>query len=167
MPVETVSFVKTDDVRGKVDILFETEKEELVDLFPDAAIEHIGSTAVPGTLTKGDLDINIRIRSEEFDQAVETLKTLYEINQSENWSKEFASFKDDSRDLGIQVTVLNSPEDYFIAQREYLTNHPEAVSELNSLKEQFEGKSMDEYQKAKGEFFEKLITKFSPPDPHA
>lgn len=162
--MEIVKFVKTDDIWEKAQSLFESEKRELSDLFPDAGIEHIGSTAIPGTLTKGDVDINIRVISEEFDRVVETLKTLYEINQPENWSKEFASFKDDSRDLGVQVTVINSPDDHFVAQREYLKGHPEVVSELNSLKEQFQGKGIDEYQRAKGEFFEKLNANFSPPN---
>lgn len=102
------------------------------------------------------MDINIRVKPEDFDEIVRALKSLYEINQPENWSEEFASFKDDSRQLGIQVTVVGSPEDHFVAQREYLKNHPEVVSELNALKEKFEGKNMDEYRKEKGKFFERL-----------
>ncbi len=155
----------TDDIWEKTRSLFESEKSKLSDRFPNASIEHIGSTAIPGTLTKGDVDINVRLKLEEFDEVVEILKTLYKINQPENWTKEFASFKDDSRDLGIQVTVLGSAEDYFVAQREYLKSHPEAVTELNALKERFEGKNMDEYRGAKEEFYEKLNNNFSPPAP--
>lgn len=167
MEMDIVKFVRTNDIWEKTHSLFESEKRELSDLFPDSGIEHIGSTAIPGTLTKGDVDINIRIKSEEFDRAIEILKNLYEINQPENWSKEFASFKDGSRDLGVQVTVIGSSEDYFVTQREYLKSHPEAVYELNDLKEQFKGKRMNEYQEAKGEFFEKLNANFSPPDQDA
>lgn len=165
--MEIVNLVKTDDIWEKVQSLFESEKKKLSALFPNIVIEHVGSTVIPGTLTKGDVDINIRIKSEEFDRAVETLKNLYEINQPENWSTEFASFKDDSRNLGVQVTILGSSEDYFVAQREYLKEHPEAVAELNGLKEKFEGKSMDEYREAKGEFFERLNTNLASLDPDA
>jgi len=160
--MEVAKFVKINDISDRINSLFESEEKKLSELFPTAKIEHIGSTAILGSITKGDLDINIRVQSDEFAGAVRILEPLYEINQRENWSKEFASFKDDSRDLGIQVTVLGSPDDYFVTQRDYLKGHPEAVSELNNLKEQFEGKDMDEYRKVKGEFFENLNANFSP-----
>jgi len=154
--MEIVHFVKTEDISEKIDALFKVEKQKLAALFPDANIEHVGGTSVPGSLSKGDLDINIRIAPEDFERAVETLKTLYEINQPDNWSKGFASFKDDSRDFGIQLTATGSTDDCFVAQREYLKSHPEKISELNLLKQKFEGKSMDDYRKEKEAFFEKL-----------
>ena len=155
--METVHFVKTEEVSEKVNALFETEKIKLSKLFPHADIQHIGGTSVPGTISKGDLDINIRVAQAEFNTTIEKLKTIYEINQPNNWTAGFASFKDDSRDLGIQVTVIASPDDCFITQRDYLRERPEKVVQLNQLKERFEGKDMDEYRKEKGEFFEKLI----------
>ncbi len=153
---ETVSFVTTEDVSEKIEALFISEKKKLRELFPDADIEHVGGTSVPGSITKGDLDINIRVKPEEFETVVEILKGLYEINQPDNWNAGFASLKDDARDLGIQVTVIGSPDDCFTVQRDYLRAHPEKVAELNALKKRFEGKSMDDYRKEKGVFFEKL-----------
>src|SRR3990167_11300559 len=102
--MQTVNFIKTEDILKKINALFKIEKQKLTALFPDAVVEHVGGTSVPGSLSKGDLDINIRIAPEDFERAVETLKTLYEINQLDNWSEGFASFKDDSRGLGIQLT---------------------------------------------------------------
>ncbi len=165
--MQTVRFLKTTDISEKIDELFKSEKQKLHGLLPDADIEHVGGTAVPGLISKGDLDINIRVRPEDFEKAKKVLETIYEINQPENWSKGFASFKDDARELGIQVTAIGSLEDYFVAQRDYLKSHPEKVAELNKLKEKFEGKSMDEYRKEKGEFFEKLNAHFPTPDPRA
>ena len=155
--METVHFVKTEEVSEKIDRLFESEKAKLSELFPHADIQHIGGTSVPGTISKGDLDINVRVGQAEFDATIEKLKTLYEINQPSNWTAGFASFKDDSRDLGVQVTVIGSLDDCFVSQRDYLRAHPEKVAELNQLKEKFEGKNMEDYRKEKGLFFEKLI----------
>ncbi len=156
--MQSVSFIKTDDIRAKAEALFTAEKEKLLKLFPYADIQYVGSTAVPGTLSKGDVDINVRVSAEKFQAVVEKLKTLYEINQPYNWTNNFASFKDDTRELGVQATIIGSPDDYFVAQRDYLKNHPEAVSEYNALKEKFEGGDMDEYRKAKEGFFKKLLT---------
>ena len=159
--METVHFVKTKDVAEKIEALFSFEKQRLSEVLSGADIEHIGGTSVPGSISKGDLDINIRVRFEDFERAIENLKKLYEINQPENWSNGFASFKDDTRNLGIQLTVIDSADDYFVAQRDYLRSHPEKVSELNLLKQKFEGKSMDEYRKEKEAFFEKLNSQLS------
>ena len=87
---------------------------------------------------------------------MEILAGLYQINQPDNWTSGFASFKDDSRDLGVQLTARGSVDDFFVAQREYLKNHPEKVTDLNGRKLKFEGKSMDAYREEKGIFFEKL-----------
>lgn len=154
--MQIVNFVKTSDISERINALFESENKKLSELFPSADIQHVGSTAISGALSKGDLDINIRVKPEDFEGVVKTLKTLYEINQPENWTKVFASFKDDSRKLGVQLTTVGSVEDYFVVQRDYLKSHPEAVSELNVLKEKYEGKDMEEYRKAKGEFFKRL-----------
>lgn len=154
--METVYFVKTEDIAEKISTLFETEKAKLSEFFPDADIQHIGGTSVSGTISKGDLDINVRVKQVEFEATIEKLKTIYEINQLDNWTAGFASFKDDTRDLGVQLTVIESPDDYFVAQRNYLRERPEKVTELNQLKERFNGKSMDEYRKEKGAFFEGL-----------
>lgn len=151
-----IKLFKTDEIGSKIGALFESKKQKLAQLLQGAGIEHIGGTAVPGSISRGDLDINIRVRPEDFEGAIETLKKLYQINQPENWSWGFASLKDDLRRLGIQVTIIDSPEDYFVAQREYLKRHPESLSELNALKENFKDGSMNEYREAKRRFFEHL-----------
>jgi GrpB-like predicted nucleotidyltransferase (UPF0157 family) len=154
--METVHFIKTEEISERVEAIFASEKHKLSSLFPDADIEHIGATSVPGSITKGDLDINVRVAPKDFQRARESLAGLYQINQPDNWTSGFASFKDHSRDLGVQLTALGSVDDFFVAQREYLKNHPEKVTDLDGLKLKFEGKSMDEYREEKGIFFEKL-----------
>ena len=79
--------------------LFNEQKKIILDLIPSAKIEHIGSTAIPGSITKGDLDINVRIQEKNFNHAINVLKKLYEINQPENWTENFASFKSKIREL--------------------------------------------------------------------
>ena len=56
----------------------------------------------------------------------------------------------------MQVTTIGGSEDYFIAQRDYLRNHPKVLEELNILKQKFEGKDMDEYRHEKSRFFDNL-----------
>ena len=154
--MEIVHFVKTGNITERIEALFVSEKQKLEALFLNAFIEHVGGTSVPGAILKGDLDINVRVESQDFQEATETLKRLYEVNQLDNWTPGFASFKDEPRDLGIQLTAIGSKDDYFVAQRDYLRNHPRKVEELNTLKEKFEGRDMNEYREEKRKFFENL-----------
>ena len=106
--MEVVHFEKSEYFRLKADELFNEQRRILQTKLPFADIQHVGGTVIPGLLTKGDLDINVRVQSEDFEGAVELLKELYEINQPENWSDVYASFKNDDSyilPLGIQVSV--------------------------------------------------------------
>ena len=133
--MDTVSFVKTDEISNKIEVLFEVEKEKISHLFPAAKIEHISGTSVSGSISKGDLDINVRVKPEDFEKITEILRGLYKINQLDNWTNGFRSFKDDSHNLGIQLTVISSADDHFVVQRDYLRSHPKEVLKLNALKE--------------------------------
>jgi GrpB-like predicted nucleotidyltransferase (UPF0157 family) len=153
---QKVSFVNEKDIREKIDNFFRAEKESLQKLLPNSQIEHIGGTSVANSITKGDLDINIRVSKENFQTTIEVLKKIYEINQPNNWTENYASFKNDSRNLGIQLTVIDSADDYFIKQRDFLNSNPQKVLELNKIKLSFEGKNIDDYRKEKSKFFENL-----------
>ncbi len=156
--MDTVHFRPSEEFAETAHQLFGEQRSFLQAQFPYADIQHIGGTSVPGLLTKGDVDINVRVSKEQFIDVVAALKKGYEINQPENWSGSYASFKDDSKNLGVQVTVIGSDKDFFVSHRDALRHDPKLVVLLNELKSAFEGKSMDEYRAAKGAFLEAHIT---------
>ena len=155
--METVTFKKSDDFKEKAEKLFEGQKEKLTHNLLFADIQHVGGTSVSGLLTKGDLDLNVRVSAERFDETVECLKSMYKINQPENWTDTYASFKDDDSyalPLGIQVTVIDSSEDYFVKHRQALLSDPDLIERFNEVKVKFEGKNMGDYRNAKSRFLE-------------
>lgn len=157
---EFVSFKPASTFKVLAEKVFEDQKKSISDRLPLAEVHHIGSTAILNSLTKGDLDVNVRVKETDFDTAMETLKQMYDINQPDNWTNTFASFKDEKHvgmDFGVQVTVIGGPEDDFVQKRDILLGRPDLVEALNVLKMKWEGKSMDEYRKAKGEFFNKMV----------
>lgn len=151
-----VNFKPTEEFLDKADKLFKEQKARILTIIPNAKIEHIGSTAIAGSITKGDLDINVRVLKGHFNEAVAELKKLYDINQPENWNGDFASFKNDDLDVGIQLTVLGSKADDFVKLRDILINNPAYLAEYNQMKQKYESKDMDEYRSAKADFFQKL-----------
>ena len=157
--MDNVSFKPSEEFLELAEEIFQQEKLRILELIPSAVIEHIGSTAIPGSITKGDLDINVRVTKEIFDEAVEKLKTLYQINQPENWNDNFASFKDDNNfnlPIGVQLTIIDSEYDDFVSLRDLLISNQNLLEEYNQMKRKYEGRSMDDYRKEKSEFFEKL-----------
>lgn len=151
-----VNFKPSEEFLDKANKLFKEQKMRILSVIPNAKIEHIGSTAIAGSVTKGDLDINVRVPIDDFNDAISKLKGLYEINQPENWNEGFASFKNDALDLGVQLTVVGSKADDFVKLRDILINNPALAAEYNQMKQKCEGQDMDEYRKAKADFFQKL-----------
>mgnify|MGYP001614103237 CR=1 FL=1 len=152
-----VHFKPQSDFADKTQVAFEKEKGELLKILPQADIQHIGSTAIPNAMTKGDLDLQVRVEKDDFQEAVEKLKKLFEINQPDNWTENYASFKDDKRDIGVQLTVKGSYDDrQFQGQQQLLSNNPKVLEQYNKMKLSFEGKDIKDYRAARAKFFEEL-----------
>lgn len=157
--METVSFYPVEQFKGLANKVFEQEKSKIIERLPYAEVHHIGSTIIDGSITKGDLDLNVRVKEEYFQKAIEVLKEMYEINQPDNWTPNFASFKSNKLeiDFGLQLTVISSVDDVYLKNRDTLLTRPDLVEKLNGIKRKYQGKSMEEYRKEKGEFFNRIL----------
>jgi GrpB-like predicted nucleotidyltransferase (UPF0157 family) len=49
------------ELRQAVNAAFARHRAHVLDLVPDAEVAHVGSTSIPGALTKGDLDLLVRV----------------------------------------------------------------------------------------------------------
>jgi GrpB-like predicted nucleotidyltransferase (UPF0157 family) len=149
-----------------IDRAFQQHSRAIRALLPEAEVEHMGATAVPGSLTKGDLDLLVRVRAEWFADAVTALQDRYSIHQPENWTPTYASFSDEhghDPPVGIQLVVAGSDLDVaFVAIRRLLRSRPDLVERSNELKRSFEGGNPDEYVAAKQVFIEGLLRDLQP-----
>ncbi|WP_419881932.1 GrpB family protein [Peribacillus sp. B-H-3] len=157
--MESVNFLEQSKIKELANKLFSNQKSRILTLLPHVDIQHIGSTAIPDSITKGDLDIQVRIPKEDFTKAAELLSTLYDTNEGSTKTDFFRAFKDDSLllPLGVQLTVINSDLDIFWKIRDVLLTNDELREEYDELKRNFEGKSMDEYRLEKNDFFERMM----------
>lgn len=133
------------------------------DLPKSAVIEHVGATAVPGCLTKGDLDICIRTDPQDFDEAERQLARSFERNRGSVRSDAFAAFMDDERipPLGVQLVAKGSELDFFVRFRDRLREDANLLSSYNDLKRRYEGRDMEEYRSAKADFISGAVSKKS------
>lgn len=150
---------------------FETIKQYLLTAVRDTVIgiEHIGSTSVEGLSAKPIIDIDIVIKDYSvFDKVVERLATLGYIHEGDLGIKDREAFdyrgNTDLPKHHLYVCPEFSAELHrHIAFRDYLRNHPEAVTEYSSIKE--EGAkifpdSIDDYIKYKAPCIEEIYRKY-------
>jgi GrpB-like predicted nucleotidyltransferase (UPF0157 family) len=158
---EKVSFLPDSSFRHKVYPLFEELKLDLQLIIPGGDIQHVGSTAIPGSLTKGDLDIQVRIAASQYQAAKACLCERYDINTGGFAADDAISFEDYSRDtpVGVHLTVIGGSCDSQFLFRDLLNSQEQLREAYNELKLSFEGKSMTSYRDAKAEFVERLLKK--------
>ena len=115
---------------------------------------------MPGAVTKGDVDVLVRVSSARFLMAVEALRQHFAVKQPANWTTGFASFGDDTGHvlpLGIQVVVMDSREDFFLYLRDYFITNRDALEQYNRLKVAHANDGGEEYWKAKDAFLGKIL----------
>ncbi|NQX71659.1 GrpB family protein [Paenibacillus alba] len=157
--MEIVNFSEQSIFHEKAQKLFLEQKVIIEALLPKADVQHVGSTAIPNSLTKGDLDIQVRVKQEEFLSAVHVLSQLYSINDGSISTDSFRAFNDELTDppLGVQLTIINTEFDFFWIFRDVLLKNDNYRVKYDELKKDFDGKEMDDYRKGKNTFFEWLL----------
>jgi GrpB-like predicted nucleotidyltransferase (UPF0157 family) len=130
-------------------------------MLPEAEVEHVGSTAVLGALTKGDLDLLVRVEADDFAAAVAGLLGLYAIDQPENWTPTFASFTDPQAadpPVGVQLAVAGSADDALFGPfRDAVAGDPALLAEYNALKLENDGEDYERYTDVKAEFVKRVL----------
>jgi GrpB-like predicted nucleotidyltransferase (UPF0157 family) len=148
-----IELVREEEIRERVGAIFARRRAELEGMLPGARIEHVGSTAVPGSLTKGDLDICVIVEGTEFERANRALAARFEIHQPENWSATLASFTaptEDGVDVGVQMVPAGSPDElHFVGWRDRLRADPDLRARYDELKRRHQTDGMAAYRAAK------------------
>ena len=150
----------TDELTPLVESMLLPASSRVQRVVPGTEIHHVGATAVPGAVTKGDVDILLRVSPEQFPVVVAALSQEFEEKQRENWRSGFASFGDDdgyALPLRIQVVVRGSELDIFLYLRDFLLEHADALAEYNRLKTAHAGEGPHDYWEAKNAFLEGIL----------
>ena len=84
----------------------------LSERFPEASVEPLGSSFVPGSMSRGDIDLLVSTPPEGFQLLSEHLQAWGEPAQVENWTEGFASVSLDlepARGVGVQLVRSDLP----------------------------------------------------------
>lgn len=150
-----------DILHSKVVAAIGRQTQQLGLLLPGATVEHIGATAVPGALTKGDVDLLVAVPADRFDSSIKALRSHYAAHQPEEWMSDLASFKEEPSDqlpVGIQLVIAGGrSERIFLKWRDLLREDPELLGTYNKFKSVRAGRAYDEYTEAKAVFIERAL----------
>lgn len=117
---------------------FEAEKKQLENLFAGKAlaIDHIGSTTIPGLSSKDIIDIAVMIENhEEADYFTESLKKLgYKFHSASTERHLYTKGDPIKYHLSIAYAKQGGFWSRQIIFRDYLRNHPEVREEYQKIK---------------------------------
>ncbi len=129
-----------------------------------AAIEHIGSTAVPGLPAKPIIDIDILLKSaNDLPRVIAKLAAIGYQHQGILGVPGRDAFKAPEHDIHHHLYVCSTPGTEFfrhIAFRDYLRTHPKDAEDYARLKRSLAGKfSVDRetYTQAKADFIQEIL----------
>jgi len=151
------------EIREATDSAFEAHRARILGVLSEAEVEHVGSTSVPGALTKGDVDVLVRVDARRFDHAVSRLRRLYGVHQPHNWTPTLASFADrggGDPPVGVQLVVAGSTEDRMFGPfRDALVRDPALLADYNELKRRHGCDDHERYTSVKGEFVRQVLAR--------
>jgi GrpB-like predicted nucleotidyltransferase (UPF0157 family)/GNAT superfamily N-acetyltransferase len=146
------------DLASDVDAVLPDLRRDLLVLAPGAEVEHIGATSMPDGVTKGDVDVNLRVESHQFDDVVSALSDRFDVAQRQNWTRSFASFSDTRRGLpiGVQVTVKGSQDDFLVDLRDRMRGDPELRHQYDAVKREYAQAGRRAYWNAKNDLLRSI-----------
>ncbi len=132
-------------------------------LVPESQIEHIGSSSIPGSLSKGDLDICVVVPPSDHDATVKRLTDYGYAEKMDTLRTEhlcMLEWHQPGDEHAVQLVAKGSAFEFFMTFRDALLSDPSLVTRYNQIKMDASGKSESEYRAAKSRFIEQVLNGF-------
>ena len=139
--------------------MFEDQRQKMLSWAPGVDVIHVGSTSFDGGLSRGDVDIQIRVEPAGYAEALAAIAPHYVVNPDGYTSEDAASFKDDDLDppVGLILTAMDGSGDHLWRFRDALVARPDLAAEYSSIKARHHDGSLKAYRADKHLFVRKVI----------
>ena len=155
-----MKFFEAHEYQPTVIAVYEKLKERLQSILPLAQVEHVGSSAVVGAISKGDLDIFVGVSKAQFEQSIMKIQSLgFQIKKDtlQTAALRMLESEDYPVDVAIQLVELGSEFESFLKFRDLLVSDPELLTQYNRLKKESEGLEPQAYREKKSKFIVKAL----------
>ena len=139
----------------KVRAQFHKIERQLQPYLPHCSIEHIGASAIPGALSKGDLDICVVTQKGQMPTTIDTLLSLgYEKKTDTLQTHQLCMMVplENNLDIALQVIEKGSEFEFFLHFRDALIANQQWVRAYNRIKQEAADLPADEYRARKSRF---------------
>lgn len=143
------------DQNGKA--LGEAVVKQIKNYFPNLEVLFMGSVAL-GISGQKDIDVYVLAKPKDIDKYLPTFEKLFgKIDKKGKYVKKtFVEWKFQKGGYEIEIYLTEPPERQ-IKVYEILKSNQKLLKEYEDLKLSFDGKSYKDYQKAKYEFYNRIL----------
>jgi GrpB-like predicted nucleotidyltransferase (UPF0157 family) len=137
------------------------ERDRLRTLGVEGQLELIGGSSVPGALTRGDVDLHLRVPPAAFAGVIGRLRRTYDVVHPEIWGSTLATFTlPAALPTGMAVTPAGSEHDLrFTRTWQLLAADPALLADYNAVKLAAAGGDRG-YEERKSAFFDQLLAQW-------
>lgn len=156
-------FQEPEVYQPRAERIYRELRSKILAVIPAADIQHVGSSAVPGVLSKGDVDIYVGVAPAQFADAIGALESLgFDVKMGSLRTQSLCPFEG-QRDVGVQLVAKGSEFEFFITFRDLLLADEGLRAEYNALKRASTGLDPERYRAAKSAFIERVLRERKPP----
>jgi GrpB-like predicted nucleotidyltransferase (UPF0157 family) len=151
-----LTFRPSDEFANSARAAFAAHARRIRERIPDAEVRHTGGTSIPGVLTGGDVDLQVRVAPERFPEARDVLSELYEPFHLDAWHAEGAFYTAPGSEPQVEValTAIGCLDDLHHGEAwDRIAADPGLLEQYNAMKRAHEGGALDAYLAAKRAFF--------------
>ncbi len=154
-----MKFFDAQSYQPACEALFNHYRDKVISVLPDAKVEHVGASSIPGAISKGDLDIFVGVDGKLLEQAVELLKPLgFEEKLATLRTPQLCMLESQTKhDVALQVVALGSEFEFFLTFRDRMRADAKLVEQYNALKQSCQGLSQQVYRQRKSAFVEQVL----------
>jgi hypothetical protein len=155
---DAVRLRPAEEFRDQALVIAAAERERLRALGVVDELLLTGGSSVAGALTRGDVDLHLRVRPVAFASVVALLRRTYAVVHPEIWGPTLATFAVPAAlQTGMAVTPVGSEHDLrFTGTWQLLAADPALLSEYNAVK-LAAGAGGTAYEDRKSAFFDELL----------
>ena len=158
-----MSLLPAADYQPALLALFDRSAAVLRQWLPQAGIEHIGASSIPGAWSKGDLDICLLVPAHEHAAAVQRLCAQgCQVKPDTLRTPALCMLLAppalaEGRDLALQLIARGSAFEDFLRFRDALRKDPALVAAYDAVKHRHWDEGEDAYRAAKARFIESVL----------
>lgn len=151
-----------EDYQPDLEARFGLVQQRLARALPWARIEHVGASAIPGALSKGDLDVCAIVPQARFDEALSRVRML-------GYAAKSGTLQTDRLRMlvpvgaqdehAVQLVAERSEFDFFVTFRDLLRADPLLVEAYNTIKRNASSLDEEGYRQAKSAFIKRVLDK--------